>query len=84
MINGVEIGTIIVMFYFLARGFNTAEQIVNFCQAQPMFRQTIQAKYLTATTTRRSYYHLTGTEVEILAPKQLVRSRSVKPLEGKT
>ena len=67
----------------LVRGLTTAEQIVDFCQNQPMFRQSIQAKYLNATTTRRCYYHLTGLEVDRLAPKQLVKARAVKPLDGK-
>ena len=64
------------------RGLTTAKQIVDFFTKQPMFRQSIQAKFLNATTTRRSYYHLTGSEVEALAPKQLVRARAVKPLDG--
>ena len=47
-----------------------------------MFRQCSQAKYLTATTTRRSYYHLTGQEVENLSPEEFIVARAVKPLEG--
>ena len=47
-----------------------------------MFRQSIQAKFLNATTTRRMYYNLTSKDVGRLAPKQLIRARSVKPLEG--
>ena len=64
------------------RGLNTAEQIVDFCKGQPMFRQSNQAKYLNATLTRRSYYHITAENVEGLTPKNLINKRSVKPLAG--
>ena len=69
---------------FIARGLNTADQLVGFLKTQPMFRQTIQAKFLNATTTRRSYYHLTAEKVADLAPKQLVNARAVQPLEGES
>ena len=67
---------------FLVRGLNTAKQIVEYCESQPMFRQSIQAKFLNATTTRRLYYNLTSKDVDRVTPKQLLRARSVKPLEG--
>ena len=67
---------------FSARGLNSAEQIVRFCEEQPMFRQSRQDRYLAATTTRRSYYHLTGELVDSFAPKELIAARAVKPLEG--
>ena len=66
----------------LARGMNSAKELVKFCREQLMFRQCKQSKYLTATTTRRSYYHLTGEEVDRLAPKELLNARAVKQLEG--
>ena len=47
-----------------------------------MFRQTIQKKFLNATTTRRCYYNLTGAEVDKITPKLLLRARSVNLLEG--
>ena len=47
-----------------------------------MFRQSSQAKFLTATTTRRSYYHLTKLEVDCHSPKEFIAARAVKPLEG--
>ena len=47
-----------------------------------MFRQTIQKKFLSATTTRRCYYNITGAEVDKITPKLLLRARSVNLLEG--
>ena len=64
------------------RGINSAKQVVEFCQAKPMFRQVNQKKYLLAVTTRRSYHNLTGNEVEELTGKQVLRDRTVKSFAG--
>ena len=67
------------VIFSLVRGLTSAKQIVDFCKEKPMFRQVIQKKYLNATTTRRSYYHLTSAKVDDLTPEALLRARAVKP-----
>ena len=64
------------------RGVTTAGQLVEFCESQPMFRQTSHQKHKNATTTRRTFTHMTRQAVEIAIPKQLAASRSVQTLVG--
>ena len=64
------------------RGVTKAAQLVQFCQNQPMFREINHKKYLNATTTRRTFTHLTKQDVETSMPKQLAASRSVQTLPG--
>ena len=64
------------------RGVTTAGQLVEFCESQPMFRQTSHQKYKNATTTRCTFTHMTKQAVEITIPKQLAASRSVQTLVG--
>ena len=73
---------LVISSYVLVQGLNSAEQLVDYCQNKPMFRQVDQKKFLGATTTRRCYYNLTGVEVQRSIPKVLLKARTVRTLEG--
>ena len=65
------------------QGVNTAAEIVNYCQTKPMFREVNNKRYLAATTTRRTYFHVTRAQIETPENVKLFKSRSVCTLDGK-
>ena len=70
--------------YFAVRGVTTAAQLVEFCKSQPQFKEVHQAKYLAATTTRRSYIHLTQEDVEDKTTARLLKDTLVEQFPGNT
>ena len=67
---------------FSVRGVTTAAQLVQYCRSEPQFREVSQAKFLAATTTRRSYIHLTGEDVEGKDTVKLLKERQVEQFAG--
>ena len=65
------------------RGVNSAAEVVAYCKAQPMFREVNMKKYLSASTTRREFHHVTASQVESLPNVKIFKDRSVSTLEGK-
>ena len=68
--------------FLLVRGVNTARGIVQYCQSQPMFREVNNKRYLSATTTRRLYFHVSRDEVESPDNVKLFKQRRVCTLQG--
>ena len=64
------------------RGVTTAAQLVEYCQAQPPFREISQPKFLAATTTKRSYKVLTKADIDDCSSSKTIRSRLVEQLQG--
>jgi hypothetical protein len=65
------------------QGINTAAGIVEYCQQKPMFREVSNKRFIAATTTRRTFSHITRQQVETPENVQLFKSRSVCTLDGK-
>ena len=65
------------------RGVNTAAGIVEYCRSKPMFREVNMQKYLSASTTRRSFYHVSADQVVSSVNSEVFMHRSVATLEGK-
>ena len=61
------------------RGINTASQLFEYCEGLVMFGETIQSKYLAATSVFKKYYHLTRESVLDLR----IQLRRIGKLKGK-
>ena len=68
--------------YFTVRGVNSASDVVDYCRTKPMFREVNMKKYLSATTTRRIFSHVTAAQIESSHNLKTFKSRSVATLEG--
>jgi hypothetical protein len=61
---------------------NTAAEVVRYCQSKPMFREVNMKRYLAATTTRRTFFHVTRDQIETPENLRIFKSRSVSTFEG--
>ena len=68
---------------FSVQGVNTAAGIVQYSKLKPMFREVNHKRYLAATTTRRSFTHITRSQVETPENVQLFKSRTVCSFDGR-
>ena len=71
------------IFFILVRGVNTAGEVVKYCQEKPMFREVTMKRYVNATTTRRTFHHVTCATIESRENLTLFKSRAVATYEGK-
>ena len=67
---------------FSVQGVNTAAGIVQFSLMKPMFREVNNRRYLAATTTRRTFNHVTRSQVETAENVQLFNARAVCTFDG--
>ena len=65
------------------RGVNDARGIIEYCKSQPMFREVTHKRFLSATTTRRTYTHVTRPDVETPENVKLFKSRAVCTFDGR-
>ena len=65
------------------QGINTAAGIVLYSSGKPMFRDVSHKRFLSATTTRRVFSHVTKADVETPENIELFKNRSVFTLDGK-
>ena len=61
---------------------NTAADVVTYCKTQPMFREVNMARFLTASTTRREFFHVTRAMVETASNIRLFNNRAVSTYYG--
>ena len=69
--------------FISVRGLNTACEVVKFCQENPMFREVNMKRYIAATTTRRTFNHVTCEEIESRENLTLFKSRAAATYKGK-
>ena len=61
---------------------NTAGEVVKYCKVKPMFREVNMKRFITATTTRRTFHHVTCTDIESRENLTLHKSRAVATYGG--
>ena len=62
---------------------NTAGEVVKYCKEKPMFREVSMKRYVAATSTRRTFHHVTCADIESRQNLTLCKSRAVATYEGK-